>query len=272
MDRKKKPAPRKPVKARGSLPAPKVAPTRDTTPWFRKPKWMVPMALLALMVAAVSVKLVLDARDRGAQRERDVRLIGQFERRVIDLNLENRTIYEELGQAPGIFLAGGLSTEEFRALAEGWVDSFRQLNLGIRNLEVPDSLTDLLQAKAHYVQATTIYVDAAKVFLLAAGISDPDERESTTVLARNLFLHGAAVYGMGDRDLIKLKNDYDLNDPAVDVPAPQMPDEEIPLPPAALEEPTVGVEPAPQAETSPEMQPEPEETIPEAEPTDGASP
>lgn len=251
MDRKKKPEPRKPVKARGSLPSPRVAPTRDTTPWFRKPKWMALMAVGALAVLLIAVNVIMDMRDRADQRDREVRAIGQFERRVVDLNIAIQPIYEELGQAPGAYLAGALSPEEYQEQTQRWVDSFRQLNMGIRNLEVPDNVTDLVQAKAHYVQATTIYVDAAKVFLLGASITEPAEAESATVLGRNLFLHGAAVYGMGDRDLIKLKNDYNLNDPAVDIPAPQMPEEEIPLPPAEPAEPSIEVEPAPEGEPAP---------------------
>lgn len=231
MAKTKQPAPRKPVKARGSLPSPRVAPARDTTPWYQKTPFRVILALVALAAIALTAKFVLDARERAEERRRDVRAIGQFERRVQDLNLEIEPMYQELSQAPGAFLAGELPEEEYRTQAENWVDSFRRLNQGIRSVEAPEDLEGLQEAKASYVQATTIYVDAAKMFVAAADTPDPAARERAAVLARNTFLHAAAVYGMGDREMVRLRNEYDLNDPASELPPPSLPEEEVPLPP-----------------------------------------
>ena len=246
---------RKPVKARGALPSPRVAPQRDTTPWHQKTKYRVAIGVAVLLLLALAAKLVLDARDRAEQRRRDIRSIEQFERKVQDLNLEIQPTYEAIGQVPGAFLAGALPPAEYRTQAESWVQGFRQLNRGIRSLEVPARLESLQEAKASYVQGTTIYIDAAKMFVSAADAPDPGARERATVLARNTLLHGAAIYGMGDRALTQLRNEYDLNDPPRDVPAPTLPEEEVSLPPPPP--PPAGVAPGPATVAPPAPGPAP---------------
>ncbi len=254
MAKTKQPPPRKTVKARGSLPAPRVAPQRDTTPWHRKTKFRVLMAVVGLLVLALAVKLVLDARQRADDRRADVRAIEQFERKVQDLNLETQPVYQSIGQGAGAFLAGTLPAAEFRTQAEGWVQSFRDLNRGIRDIPVPTDLERLQEAKASYVQATTIYIDAAKMFVAAADISDPAARERATVLARNTLIHGSSVSGMGDRAMTRLKNEYGVNDPPAELPVADLPEEEIsvppPPPPGAAEQPGT-VAPPPESVPSP---------------------
>lgn len=237
MAKSKQPAPRKPVKARGSLPAPKVAPERDTTPWYNKTKYRAIVAVVALLLLALIAKLVVDARADAQQRGVDIRAIEQFERRVTDLNLQVQPVYQSLGEAPGAFLAGMLPEEQYREVAEGWVEIFRTLNSGLRSTQAPERVEALHEAHGLYVQATTIYIDAAKMFLAAASIPDLEERENALVLARNTFLHASTVYAMGDRALTRVRNEYGLNQPPVPLPEPQLLEEEIPLEPAP-DEPT----------------------------------
>lgn len=254
MAKTQQPPPRKTVKARGALPAPRVAPSRDTTPWHAKTPTRVVMALVALALIGFIVKAVMDARDRADDRRADVRSVEQFERKVADLNTKVESVYQGLAEIPGAYLAGEVSQEEYVAQAEGWVTSFRELNDGIRNSAVSPDLEVLMDAKALYVQATTLYLDAAKVFLQAAAIPDAAEKEKATVLARNLFLHGASVYNMGDREMARLKNDFEINDPPLDIPAADLPLEEVqlpeppPAPPASTDvEPGADVDPAAEA-------------------------
>ncbi|HEX2052603.1 MAG TPA: hypothetical protein VHJ78_02610 [Actinomycetota bacterium] len=268
MAKTKQPAPRKPVKARGALPAPKVAPQRDTTPWYKKTRTRVLFGIAALLVLAFVVNLVLDARERAESRRRDVRAVEQFERRVQDLNLDIQGVYQALGEAPGAFLAGAIPQPEFRTAAEGWVESFRRLNQRIRAVEIPADIEGLQETKAHYVQASTIYIDAAKMFVAAADTPDPAARERATVLARNTFVHAVAVYSMGDRELTKLKNEFELNDPPEDPPAPTLPEEEPPMPPPAPAAPPAApgtVNPSPAA-SAPAASPAPASPSPAANP------
>lgn len=260
MAKTKQPPPRKPVKARGALPAPRVAPQRDTTPWHQKTKNRVLIGVLALLLIGFAAKLVLDARERAEETRADVRAIEQFERRLQDLNLDVQPTYQSLSEAPGNFQAGTLPQPEFRSLAENWVDSFRRMNQGIRAIEVPADLDGLQEAKALYVNAATLYIDAAKIFLAAADTTDPPARERANNLARNTFLHAAAVYATGDRAMARIKNDYELNDPPAELPVPSYPEEEISFPPPAPPTPEPGadsgtVEPGTEASPSPAASP-----------------
>lgn len=235
MAKTTKPAPRKPVKARGALPSPRVAPQRDNTPWHGKPGPRVAIALALIALLAFGVPTIMNARERAAGRRQDVRSVEQFERKVTDLNAMLEPVLQGLSQAPGAFLAGALPVEEYRKQADGWVTTVRELNQGIKNLEADPDIEGLVEAKAHYVQGTMIYLDAAKIFVSAAAVTDPAEREKMAVLGRNTFLHGTYIYAFGDRNITKLKNEYELNDPPVEPQAPTLPEEEVPIeqPPAA---------------------------------------
>jgi hypothetical protein len=222
------------------------------------------MALAVLALLAFVVVSIMNARERAAARRQDVRSVEQFERKVADLNSKIEPVLQGLSQAPGAFLAGQLPVEEYRKQADSWVTTFRELNQGIKNTEADPDIEGLQEAKAHYVQGTMIYIDAAKMFVSAAAITDPAEREKATVLGRNTFLHGTYVYAFGDRDITKLKNEYELNDPPVEPQPPTLPEEEVnvqpppaapdatstvvpPADPAAPAEPAAPVAPAPAA-------------------------
>lgn len=215
------------------------------------------MGLVALALIAFAVVSILNARERAEARRQDIRAVEQFERRVADLNSKIEPVLQGLSQAPGAFLAGALPVEEYRTQAESWVATFRELNQGIKNLEADPEIEGLVEAKAHYVQGTMIYLDAAKIFVAAAAITNPAQRETTTVLGRNTFIHGTYVYAFGDRSITKLKNEYELNDPPVPPQPPTLPEEEIEIQPPAAPEGAVPPPADPAAPAAPEAPADP---------------
>ena len=228
---------RRPIKARGALPTPRTAPQRVTRAWYKRPGYRVVGAALLIILVAGGVAIVLNIRESSRIRNRDVQAVRQFERKVQLLQTPATSIFQAMNQAPSEFLAGTMPPEEFRSQAEGWIEEFRKLNAGLKSGALGTPLETLEEARGLYVQGTMFYIDAAKSFALASRFSAAPDREEAIKLGRNLLAHGAAVVGMGERQMQKLRDRFGLNPetgtPPQEVPV-QLPEEEAALaPPAA---------------------------------------
>jgi hypothetical protein len=242
---------RKPIKARGALPSPRMAPPRVTRAWYRRRGYQVVGAALILTLVGGGITIALNIRESSQTRAREVRAVRQFERKVQLLQTPVTNMFETMNQAPGEFLAGRLPPEEYRTQAETWVEEFRKLNTGLRSGSLGSSLETLEEARGLYVQGTVIYLDAAKILAMASRFSDTPDREEAIKQGRNLLSHGAAVLSMGERQIQKLKNRFGLNEQTTGTPPQkipvQLPEEEAAPaaqpPPAAVPPPPPGPPP-----------------------------
>jgi hypothetical protein len=199
------------------------------TVWYRRRGYQVLAAGLLIVLIAVGVSIWRDQRQKSRARERDVRAIGQFERKLQLLQTPITTVFGALSEAPTAFLAGTLPPDQYRTQAEGWVTEFEKLYQGLRSGALGSGLDELEDARGSYVQGTAIYVDAAKSYALAARFSDAAGREEAIKQGRNLFAHGSAVLNMGARQLQKLRLRFDLTEGQQDttVPPVQLPDLDV---------------------------------------------
>lgn len=248
MVKTRQPPPRKPLKVKGALPAPKVAPRREAVAWYKQRRFQVAGAVLVLAAGLLAVRVGKDLIAQRKAREQDRRTVQQFERTLQKLNAPLQDVFQSLSQVPGQFLSGKLSAADYRARTEQWLMAFRKLNDGIRRAGAPKRLTGLYEARALFVQGTVIYVDAAKSFAAAAAVPDAAEREKLVTLGNNMLIHGAAVTGMGERRVVQVKNDFQLNDPPARPPAVVLPQEQAPPVPAL---PSSVAPPAPASPASP---------------------
>jgi hypothetical protein len=227
----KQTAPRKPIKARGALPTPRMAPARVTKVWYkRRGNQLIGVALI-LVLTVIGITTALNIRESSRTRARDVKAIRQFDRKVQLLQTAGSTVFQSVNQAPTDFLAGTMPAEEYRVQAERWVEEFRKLNSGLRSGPLGSPLDALEEARGLYVQGTVIYVDAAKSLALASRFSATPDREEAIKQGRNLLTHGSAVLSMGERQMQKLKDRFGLNQnqetgtPPQQIPV-QLPEEE----------------------------------------------
>lgn len=232
--------PRKPVKAKGALPAPVTAPERQEVPWYRRPRNLAIAAIAVVFLTVLGVKTGMDLAERADQRERQTRALEQFQRRIQLLNADIGPIFEQASNSPGAYLAGALPEEEFQAQADDWVETFRRYSQGLRETDVPEDMERLQESRGLFLQSALIYLDGAKTFALAPSIGDAARREEALVLARNELLHASAVLSMAERRFVDAQNELGLNDPPADLPQVQLPEEEAPIPP-----PSPALSPAP---------------------------
>jgi hypothetical protein len=227
------------MKARGALPAPVVAPRRVNLPWYKRRNVQLGIAFAVIFLGVFLFNVVKDIREGSDDKKLQVRSIEQFERRLQLLNAPLAAVYEALQTSPDQFLAGSLSLDDYRKQAEGWVEEFRKLYTGIRDAEVREDLEPLVEAKALFSQGSVVILDAAKTLLQAASVEGAS-REALIDLGRNLLSHGGAVVNMGELQIQRVKNEFDLNDPPAEIPAPVIPEEQAPLPqPPATDTPAI---------------------------------
>ena len=218
------------MKARGALPAPVVAPRRVNLAWYRRRNVQLGIAFAVIFLGVFLFNVVKDIREGSGDKRLQVRSIEQFERRLQLLNAPLAAVYQALQTSPDQFLAGSLSVDDYRTQAEGWVEEFRKLYTGIKDAEVREDLEPLVESRALFSQGAVVLLDAAKAHLQAASV-EGDPRQELINLGRSLLIHGSAVINMGERQIQRVKNDFDLNDPPAELPAPVVPDEEAAPPP-----------------------------------------
>lgn len=231
---KSKAPPRKTIKARGALPVPRVAPQRSTKVWYKRRSFVIVFAVLALGVIAGAIFTTLNIIGNVNTKKDNARAVTLFERKVRLLQQPFEQVLGDMNTAPGEFAAGTLPAEEYKKLTATWLEEFRKLDNGLRERKVPANLPGLAQARAHFVQGTVIYIDAAKVFQLSAGLTDPALRDEAIKQGRNLVAHATSVYGIGQRKLVTLKKQFDVKGAGEEAkllgPIP-LPEEEVPPPP-----------------------------------------
>ncbi|HVE75903.1 MAG TPA: hypothetical protein VND22_03945 [Actinomycetota bacterium] len=248
----KKAPPRKPVKARGALPTPRVAPRRrPRVVWYRR-RWTQVLAALVLVgMIAGTASVALAARKRGEERKDQLEEINKFDRAAQLLQSPLQPVVQSMNEAPQSFQIGLMTAEDFQAQTDTWIAEFRKLDQGLRKRKIPAGMRGLEEARASMVQGTVIYIDAAKQFKVAALIPDQTGRDLALQNGNALISHATAVYGMGQRTLAKEKQRLGAKLPEgqenpLTGPIPLPEENPPPPPPPEFPAPPEGAQPIPE--------------------------
>lgn len=193
---------RKPIKAKGVLPAPRVSPARVHVAWHKRRSVQVVLVLVGVVTIGLAAWQFMRARSRaeeGAAKRREVR---QFERSLTVAEGNLNKVLTEMTSIPDQFKSGQVSGADLKAKTEEWLKSLRELDGTLRTRQTPQRLLD---ARASLLQGVVVYIDAAKVFQLAADSTDASVRDRAVAQGRNLVMHGASVYQVGQLALAREK-------------------------------------------------------------------
>jgi len=222
---------RKPMKARGALPSPKISPKRVSRKWYHRRDYQAMAVVIFLIAAVLATRAVLDWREDRADRKQQVRQVRSFERKTQLLQAPMKEVFEAINKAPAELQAGTFPPEEFTKQTEVWLEKFRALDLGLRERQVPPTFKSLVEARAMLVQGTVVYIDAIKQFQAAAALTDPAARAKVIKEAQSTFSHGTSIFGNGQRALaaLRVRLGIDKSDPNNPLLGPiQLPPEVLP--------------------------------------------
>lgn len=232
MAKSKSSAQRKPVKAKGTLPAPRIAPKRNFIPIHKRRPLQIAAGAVILALIALVIWRVLDSR-AGSEQER--RAIRRFENSAnLLLNGLSETV-NEMSTQPTELGTGIMPPDQFQARTEEWIKKFREVNVSLREKKIPSELNE---ARALSVHSVLFFLDAAKSFKLAAQVPEGETRVAAIANGENLMSHAESLVSLFQREMNRVKlelgmvsrTDAGLNQP-VELP-PEEKEPPLPLPPA----------------------------------------
>jgi hypothetical protein len=205
---------RKPIKAKGALPAPKVAPRRKTRVVFTRRRMNQALvalgALVVLALGGLGVKLILDARHQANQRASETSAVRKFDQKFTALISKAGQSLSDMNSAPEEFRSGKIAGADFKKKTDEWVLAIKEFDKGLRSVSIPTKQSQLTETRALFVNGVVGFLDAAKIFGLAATTTDPASRTAALDQGKTLLSHGGSVFGLGQRALNDLKQKYGL--------------------------------------------------------------
>jgi hypothetical protein len=156
--------------------------------------------LVALTAVGLGVWQFMRARGRADERAAERREVRQFERGVRVAEGSLQKVLTEMSSLPDQLKTGQMAAADFKVKTEEWLKALRDLDSTLRSRETPEGLQD---ARASLVRGVVIFIDAAKLFQLAADTPDAAIRERAMAQGRNLLLHASSVYQAGQLALAR---------------------------------------------------------------------
>ncbi|HLF69877.1 MAG TPA: hypothetical protein VI541_02855 [Actinomycetota bacterium] len=201
MTKQQSPSERRPAKARGTIAVPRMSPKRVLTPWYRRGPSIAAMVVILLGLLGLGVKVFQDIQSRSKSQKQERQTVQLFQRGLQILQSPMQDVFTSINTAPDDFKAGKLSPEDFKRETLTWLEAFRRLDAGIRSRQIPSGQRALEESKVLLLQGAVVYIDAVKMFGLAASQATPELRDQVIDQARATFAHATDVFGMGQRQL-----------------------------------------------------------------------
>ena len=230
-------APKKPIKAKGRLPAPRVAPRRVRRPIHRRRGPQILAGLILVTLVGLGINEFLDSRQAAETKRAERRSVRQFDNNLTILLGPVETAVPEMSSFPGQMASGQIDPAAFTAKTEEWLKALRAMTAGLAEEEPPKTL---LESRALFHTGATLYIDVAKMLQFGAS-SEPSVRDAQFSQARHVMNRAASVMGLGKRELEIGKRRYGLGDPTnqrlfIEQPIPLLQEEVPPPAPAAPED------------------------------------
>jgi type II secretory pathway pseudopilin PulG len=251
---KNKSAPaRRPVKAKGTIPVPRVGHRPPRRAWYKNRQTQLIGALIGIILAGFAVYEVKAWRDRTNAAKQERQAVEGFNRKMQEIQGTISTPYGEMLAVPEQFKNGQISVDDYRKKAQEWLAAFQRMASGYRSQNPPRSLLD---ARARLVEAAVLWIDATRTFQLAAQATEPAVRDQAILLASRLANQADQIYTNGLKALAREQRrvGLDAGSGSAEIDTPVILDEDAGGTPPA-EPPPAEPAPAPTAPASPAPSP-----------------
>jgi hypothetical protein len=238
-------APRRPVKAKGTIPAPKVGYRAARLPWYRNRQMQLILGLVTIVVLAVAASQVVGWRHRVAQRAADKRAVKAFDDKITAIQNEIIEPLNGIQAVPAQFQNGQIKADAYKESAGKWLTAFQKMASDLRSMSPP---AELAAPRAHFVESAVVFIDAVRTFQLAAQTSEAPVRDEAILLAAREVNHAETMYTNALKEVATQKKRVGL--PTGSLPeTPELPQEDVT--PSSGQPSTAPSMPAPAAPTGP---------------------
>lgn len=227
----KAPPPRKPVKARGALQTPKSTPQRGHQRWYSQPGWQ--LVAMAVAIAVIGGTWAGGGAWLDARKENRVHrsAVARFDRSYSALRSPVVDVLSAMATKTGELASGTVSGADFETQAKPWLAELRKMDAGLRRRTIPPELRELEESRAVLVQGYLVYIDAVKVYSVAASSPDPGLKDAAIKQGNNLAAHAGSIVQTGEAMLQSLKTRFDLGEPPAQPEGSGAAEQPIKLPP-----------------------------------------
>jgi hypothetical protein len=214
---------RRPVKARGTIPVPKVGHRPVRLPWYRNRQLQVIGGLIVLVVLGVAASQVVAWRHRVHEREADRKAVKAFNDRITAIQGQIIEPLNGIQAVPEQFRNGQIKADAYKDAAGKWLATFQRMASDLRSLRPP---AELGPTRAHFEEAAVLFVDATRTYQLAAQTSEAPVRDEAILLAAREMNHAETMYTNALKELDAVKKRVGL--PAGTQPSePELPQEDV---------------------------------------------
>lgn len=204
MAKSKSSAHRKPAKAKGSLPAPRIAPKRKDVPIHKRRPLQIAAAVVIAGIIGLLIWRALDAR---GDSEKERRAIRRFENSAnLLFNGLNETV-SEMSTQPTELGTGLTPPDQFQARSDEWIKKLREVNESLREKKIPSELNE---ARSLAVHSVLFFLDAAKSLKLAAQVPEGDARVAAIANGENLMSHAQSLIALFQREMNRVKLEHGM--------------------------------------------------------------
>ena len=230
---------RPPVKAKSSLPAPKVAPRREHVAWYRRRPVQVLLGLAVLLVGFIAISTGLRTWHRHQATMRVKQGVKSFDATYKTAITPLGNFLTQVNNTPQQFAGGLMPQATYVSQTAQWEATFNALFNQLSSASPPKAIQG---ARGLLVQGTDIFLDGVKVFQAAAATTDPKQRNNIVDQGRNIIFHATSVFKNATVEEARVVAAYHLPTGAPASALDELPDAPAPAAPAA---PAVSPSPSP---------------------------
>ena len=221
---------RPPVKAKSSLPAPKVAPKRTYVAWYRRRPVQVVLGLVVLLVAFIVVSSGLRTWHHHQATMRVKSQVKAFDATYKTAITPLGNFLTQVNNTPQQFAGGLMPQATYVSQTAQWEATFNALFSQLSNAKPPRAMQGV---RGLLVQGTDIFLDGIKVFQAAAATTDTTQRTNLIDQGRNIIFHATSVFKNATVEEAKVVDAYHLPTGAPAGSLSELPDAPAPAAPAA---------------------------------------
>ena len=212
---------RPPVRAKTSLPAPKVAAKRVHVPWHQRRPIQVVLAIVVLGLLLLAVTQGLSTWHRHTATMKAKKGVKAFDTAYQGELSPLSNFFNQVNSSPQQYVGGLMSQPTYVTQTAQWLATFEALRKQLSQASPPKAIQG---ARGLLVQSADVFIDGVKVMQLAGTVTDKSMRQKLVDQGRNIIFHGTSIFKNAQIEEAKVVRSFHLTTGAPASALLQLPD------------------------------------------------